>query len=85
MEKTMTFMNDPRVANAGTSSIRAMLIGAPARTYEFFSGLADSWRRYRTFVETQEALSQLSKRELDDLGIDRSMITRVAMDAAYEK
>jgi len=33
----------------------------------------------RTYVE----LSQLSTRELDDLGISRSMISRLAYEAAY--
>jgi uncharacterized protein YjiS (DUF1127 family) len=38
--------------------------------------------RRRTFNETRRELSALSPRELEDIGITRSMITRVAMEAA---
>ena len=46
-------------------------------------GLADRWRRYRLFRRTYAELDALSTRELDDLGISRSMITRLAHEAAY--
>ncbi|MFP7571236.1 DUF1127 domain-containing protein [Marivita sp. S2033] len=38
-------------------------------------------KMYRT---TLRELSALSTRELDDLGLNRSMLTRVAYQAAYE-
>ena len=46
-------------------------------------GLADRWRRFRLFRRTYAELDALSTRELDDLGISRSMITRLAYEAAY--
>jgi uncharacterized protein YjiS (DUF1127 family) len=46
-------------------------------------GLADQWRRYRLFRRTYAELDALTTRELDDLGISRSMITRLAREAAY--
>lgn len=46
-------------------------------------GLADRWRRYRLFRRTYAELDALSTRDLDDLGISRSMITRLAHEAAY--
>lgn len=47
------------------------------------AGLADAWRRARTFQRTYAELEALTTRELDDLGLSRSMITRVAYEAAY--
>jgi uncharacterized protein YjiS (DUF1127 family) len=46
-------------------------------------GLSDRWRRYRLFRRTYAELDALTTRELDDLGISRSMITRLAYEAAY--
>ncbi|TVR44197.1 MAG: DUF1127 domain-containing protein [Rhodobacteraceae bacterium] len=40
--------------------------------------------RRRVYNRTHAELSQLSTRELDDLGISRSMITRLAQEAAYK-
>lgn len=42
----------------------------------------DMFGRYRVFRQTYDELSALSNRQLADLGIHRSMITRIAMDAA---
>lgn len=42
----------------------------------------DMLGRYRVFRQTYDELSALSNRQLADLGINRSMITRIAMDAA---
>lgn len=36
----------------------------------------------RNFKKTYEELSKLSTRELQDIGIHRSMITRIAMESA---
>lgn len=47
--------------------------------------LRDAFSRYRVFARTQAELNALSARELDDLGISRSMITRLAYEAAYGK
>ncbi len=51
----------------------------------FFAELRDSIARRRVYNKTYAELSQLSSRELDDLGISRSMISRLAYEAAYEK
>ncbi len=40
--------------------------------------------RYRVYRETLNELSMLSNRELADLGLNRSMIKRMAYQAAYE-
>ncbi|WP_170360287.1 DUF1127 domain-containing protein [Ruegeria arenilitoris] len=40
--------------------------------------------RYRVYRRTVNELSELSNRELADLGLHRSMIRRVAMQAAEE-
>jgi len=63
-----------------------------SRNSGFFSGLRevvvtlrDAWNRHATFRHTYDELSALSSRELNDLGIQRSMITRLAYEAAYGK
>ncbi len=38
---------------------------------------------YRVYRKTVSELSELSTRELDDLGLSRSMIKRIALEAAY--
>ncbi|PID36823.1 MAG: hypothetical protein CR993_03165 [Rhodobacterales bacterium] len=47
-----------------------------------FADLRHAWTQYRMFHTTQEELSALSDRELTDLGISRSEITRIAREAA---
>jgi uncharacterized protein YjiS (DUF1127 family) len=42
--------------------------------------LFDSYKRHRDFIKTRNELSGLSNRELDDIGISRSMITRIALE-----
>lgn len=43
------------------------------------------WARYSVYRKTLSELSVLSDRELSDLGIHRSMIRRMAFEAAYAK
>lgn len=50
-----------------------------------FAGLRDALARRKVYRETLRELKSLSNRELADLGISRSMITRVAVEAAYGK
>ncbi|MCE5974621.1 DUF1127 domain-containing protein [Sinirhodobacter sp. WL0062] len=50
-----------------------------------FSGLSEALARRKVYRQTLRELKGLSSRELDDLGIHRSMITRIAMEAAYGK
>ncbi|MGP9790061.1 DUF1127 domain-containing protein [Roseinatronobacter sp. NSM] len=64
---------------ANVSAVRPLgyLIG-------WVEAVADTFARYRVYKRTHDELSRLSSRELDDLGISRSMITRLAYEAAYE-
>ena len=61
--------------------IRIMETGAA----RLFSGLSEALARRKVYRQTLRELKGLSSRELDDLGIHRSMITRIAMEAAYGK
>ncbi len=59
--------------------------GFPAPIAETFGALRTAWARSRVYVRTYNELNALSSRELADLGISRSMITRLAYEAAYGK
>ncbi|MCW1932578.1 DUF1127 domain-containing protein [Pararhodobacter zhoushanensis] len=48
-----------------------------------FGSLSAAWTRSRVYVRTYNELNALTTRELADLGISRSMITRLAYEAAY--
>ncbi|HHX89490.1 MAG TPA: DUF1127 domain-containing protein [Paracoccus sp.] len=50
-----------------------------------FAGLVEGWTRYGDFRRTYNELNALSTRELHDLGFSRSMLARVAHEAAYGK
>ncbi len=49
-----------------------------------FAKLALRYSQYRKYCETYNELSALSTRELADLGLNHSMIRRIAIEAAYE-
>ncbi|PWJ13273.1 protein of unknown function [Jannaschia seohaensis] len=49
------------------------------------SALREAWGRWRLYRRTHAELSKLSNRDLADLGLNRSMIKSIAMDAAYGK
>jgi uncharacterized protein YjiS (DUF1127 family) len=49
-----------------------------------FGRIADAFARRRVYNRTYAELNALSTRELDDLGISRSMISRLAYEAAFE-
>lgn len=61
----------------------------PATLRDRFSAAAETasakFAQYRTFRRTKSELNALTDRELSDLGISRSMITSIAMEAAYGK
>ncbi|MCB1395617.1 MAG: DUF1127 domain-containing protein [Rhodobacter sp.] len=69
------------MAYANTHSHRAP--GLFAGIADTFAGLRAAWDRSRVYMRTYNELSALSTRELADLGISRSMITRLAYEAAY--
>ncbi|WBU61884.1 DUF1127 domain-containing protein [Paracoccus albus] len=50
-----------------------------------FARLQEARARRAVYRQTVSELSSLSARELDDLGIHRSMITRIASEAAWGK
>lgn len=47
------------------------------------AALREAAQRYRVYRTTISELSALTNMELADLGINRSMIKRLALDAAY--
>ncbi|SFR12888.1 DUF1127 domain-containing protein [Poseidonocella sedimentorum] len=58
-------------------------LGFADRFAEFRKNLADRWARYRVYQETLAELSHLDDRDLLDLGMSRSQIRQVALEAAY--
>ncbi|MBE1282688.1 MAG: DUF1127 domain-containing protein [Rhodobacteraceae bacterium] len=46
--------------------------------------LTARFARYRLYRRTLNELTSLNNRELADLGLNRSMLTRIAYQAAYE-
>lgn len=40
------------------------------------------WKKRQMYKRTYDELNRLSTRELDDLGISRGMITRLALESA---
>lgn len=56
--------------------------GFAERITSLGDSLIQRYRRYRIYRTTLAELRALSTRELQDLGIDRSMITRLAVEAA---
>ncbi len=59
--------------------------GIFARVSRLLQGLVEARRRQALYLVTRAELSNLSDHELADLGIHRSMINRIARDAAYAK
>lgn len=47
-------------------------------------GVVKKFKAYRTYRKALNELRGLSNRELADLGLSRSMIKRVALEAAYD-
>lgn len=51
---------------------------------DWLQGLKTRFQNYRMYRNTLNELSALSDRELADLGLHRSILNRVAFQAAYE-
>jgi len=71
------------MAYLNTSS--AAGIGLMDRVANTVKSVKASLHRRRVYAQTVSELRALSTRELNDLGISRSMITRIALEAAYGK
>lgn len=59
--------------------------GIGGRVSALFASASDAWQRRRVYRQTLRELNSLTSRELNDLGLNRSLITRVALEAAYGK
>ncbi|WP_167852709.1 DUF1127 domain-containing protein [Pseudotabrizicola sediminis] len=70
---------------AYVNSSRAASYGIADRAAAIVKSIRVGLERRRVFKLTVRELQALSNRELADLGIHRSMITRVANEAAYGK
>lgn len=71
----MSYVNSTRVANNGLGDRFAAIV----------KSLKVGLQRRRVYNQTLRELNILTERELTDLGIHRSAITRIAMEAAYGK
>ena len=60
---------------------------APMRNFfvSITAGLADRVHRYSLYRQTLNELSQLSDRDLADIGVSRGAITSIAIEHAYGK
>ncbi|MDO8883288.1 MAG: DUF1127 domain-containing protein [Pseudotabrizicola sp.] len=70
---------------AYVNSSRAASYGIVDRAAAIVKSIRVGLERRRVFKQTVRELQALSNRELADLGIHRTMITRVANEAAYGK
>ena len=66
---------------AAAHQISAVSVASPAG---FLNAMLVKVTRYRLYRQTVKELSELSGRELADLGLHRSEIKRIAYQAAYE-
>ncbi|MBT9244344.1 DUF1127 domain-containing protein [Gemmobacter fulvus] len=71
----MAYVNSTRVAQMSFAD----------RLSAAFDGVKQAIARRAIYKQTVRELNALSARELADLGIHRSMITRLAREAAYGK
>ncbi|MCE6960271.1 DUF1127 domain-containing protein [Cereibacter sphaeroides] len=69
----MAYAHTTRIAHNGLGDRMAALVAS----------VKQSLAQRRVYRQTVRELNSLTTRELSDLGIHRSMITRVAMEAAY--
>lgn len=70
---------------ASINVIRSAETGLGDRIHAFFVGLREARQRYRVYRETVRELNTLSDRDLSDLGLHRSAIDSIAIEAAYGK
>jgi uncharacterized protein YjiS (DUF1127 family) len=70
---------------AYVSSNRTTTLGLGDRLAEIRKDLGEAWRAYRVYRQTLTELQALSTRELNDLGLNPSMLRTIALEAAYGK
>ncbi|MFW5881376.1 MAG: DUF1127 domain-containing protein [Roseicyclus sp.] len=68
------------VSGKGTASTSVI-----ARLTEIGRDASEAYRAWRLYRRTLEELQRLSLRELNDLGLNRSMLRQAALEAAYGK
>ena len=72
------------MANVANTTSQATGWFNPIRAINnLFTNISDSFEQSRKFQTTYKELDALSARDLADLGIARSDITRIAYDAVY--
>ena len=67
------------------STLRATNLNLALRFTDTVKAVRAAIQRRRVFNQTVRELSQLSSRDLTDLGLHRAMITRIALESAYGK
>jgi uncharacterized protein YjiS (DUF1127 family) len=60
-------------------------LGLGDRLAEIRKDLVAAWRAHRIYQQTLRELQALSMRELNDLGLNPSMLRAIALEAAYGK
>lgn len=60
-------------------------LGLSSRLAEIAKDIADAWHAYSVYRQTLSELQGLSHRELNDIGINPSMLHSIALEAAYGK
>lgn len=70
---------------AFVSSNRSTTLSLGDRLAEIRADLTEAWRAHRVYRQTLNELQALSDRELADLGLSRSALRSVALEAAYGK
>ncbi|MFT6605007.1 MAG: hypothetical protein ACJA2X_000183 [Halocynthiibacter sp.] len=64
-------------------SVRTADAGITDRISAVFKDLGERYSQYATYRKTLRELGELSNRELADLGIHRSSLRAIAIEAAY--
>ncbi|AML50457.1 DUF1127 domain-containing protein [Falsihalocynthiibacter arcticus] len=69
---------------AFATDIRAAETGILDRIIAAYKGLVERHEQYKVYCATFNELNALSGRDLADLGMNRSMISDIALEAAYK-
>mgnify|MGYP001295612605 CR=1 FL=1 len=70
---------------ANVSMLSGVELGLTDRIGAFLRNLQDARSRYKVYRQTVRELNALTDRDLSDLGINRSMIDSISIEAAYGK